>query len=101
MTSAEGPRNGVWPVTIAQSVTPREYRSERMSTCTPANCSGLANSGVPTNAGSDQRRDFQRQLYLEPAGAFDETLERLFLYELHRVEVTAPGSAQMQHRGNV
>ena len=37
-----------WPVTISQSVTPSEYRSERMSTPTPANCSGLANSGVPT-----------------------------------------------------
>src|SRR6516162_8530564 len=42
-------RNGVWPATITQRVTPSEYRSERMSTPTPANCSGLANSGVPAN----------------------------------------------------
>src|SRR6516165_5668287 len=41
------PRNGGWPVSISQSVTPSEYRSERMSTPSPANCSGLANSGVP------------------------------------------------------
>src|SRR5580692_7995741 len=54
MTSAEVPRNGVWPVTITQSVTPIEYRSERMSTPTPANCSGLANSGVPANAPGDE-----------------------------------------------
>ena len=101
-----------------------------MSTPSPANCSGLANSGVPAKApgveiaasegasgcglgqpkvndfgcyiasllethhdvawfdvpvnqlllvdcsqtGSDLRRDFERQLYLEPAGAFDEIL---------------------------
>src|SRR4029077_12876871 len=54
MTSAEGPRNGVWPVTILQSVTPSEYISDRMSTPTPTNCSGLANSGVPTNAPGDE-----------------------------------------------
>ena len=35
---------------ISQSTTPNEYRSERMSTPTPANCSGLANSGVPAKA---------------------------------------------------
>jgi hypothetical protein len=42
--------NGVFPATISQSVTPSEYKSERMSTGTPANCSGLANSGVPAKA---------------------------------------------------
>jgi hypothetical protein len=42
------------PVTITQSVTPSEYRSERLSTCIPANCSGLANSGVPANAPGDE-----------------------------------------------
>jgi hypothetical protein len=42
--------NGVFPVIISQSVTPSEYRSERISTGTPANCSGLANSGVPAKA---------------------------------------------------
>ena len=40
----------LWPVSISQSVTPSEYKSERMSTSTPANCSGLANSGVPAKA---------------------------------------------------
>src|SRR5262249_1729581 len=113
-----------------------------MSTPTPANCSGLANSGVPAKApgveitasagasgaglasprsmilavtmlpldahhdvawfdvsmnkfllvyrsqsGSDLRRDLQRQLDLEPAGAFDEILERFPLHKLHRVKV--------------
>ena len=141
-----------WPVTITQSVTPSEYRSERMSTPTPPNCSGLANSGVPTNAPGDEipaseadsssvfarprsiifavtlapsftltmmlvglmsrwtrfcsctaakpaadlRRDFERQLHLQPTGTFDELLERFALYELHRVEVTAPSSAQVE-----
>jgi hypothetical protein len=41
-----------WLLTIIvlQSLFLAGYRSERMSTLTPANCSGLANSGVPTNA---------------------------------------------------
>src|SRR6266478_3067723 len=47
ITSADVPRNGVCPVSIFQSIAPSEYRSERMSTCIPANCSGLAKSGVP------------------------------------------------------
>ena len=50
---------------------------------------------------SDLRHDFQRQLCLETARAFDEVPERLPLYKLHRVEVTAPGSAQVKHRCNV
>ena len=128
-----------------------------MSTPTPANCSGLANSGVPAKpqalksrlaeadsssrlcqaevdnlrrytslllqphhdvcwldvsvnkvlfvhcgqSGSDLRRDFQRQLYLKLAGAFDEILERFPLYKLHRVEVILTGSSQVEHRGNI
>jgi magnesium transporter len=44
ITSPGVPRNGVFPVTISQSVIPSEYRSERMSAPIPANCSGLANS---------------------------------------------------------
>ena len=51
--------------------------------------------------GSDLRRDFQRQLYLEPAGAFDEVLERFPLDKLHRVEVVLAGSAQVEDRGNI
>ena len=35
---------------LQERTTPNEYRSERMSTPTPANCSGLANSGVPAKA---------------------------------------------------
>ena len=50
ITSAGETLNITWPVTISQSVMPNEYRSEQMSTPTPANCSGLANSGVPANA---------------------------------------------------
>ena len=45
--SAGEPRNSARPVSISQSVTPSEYRSERISTPISANCSGLANSGVP------------------------------------------------------
>src|ERR1700686_4820199 len=51
--------------------------------------------------GGDLRRNFQRQLYLEPAGAFDEILERSPLYKLHRVKVVLTGSAQVENRGNV
>src|SRR5271166_5184608 len=51
--------------------------------------------------GSHLRCNFQRQFYVQSAGAFDEFFERFSLYELHRVEVTAPSSAQVQHRGNV
>ena len=40
--SAGEPRNSARPVSISQSVMPSEYRSERMSTPNPANCSGLA-----------------------------------------------------------
>jgi hypothetical protein len=39
ITSPAMPGNGALPVTISQSVTPSEYRSERISTWTPANCS--------------------------------------------------------------
>jgi hypothetical protein len=45
-----GSLNTAWPVTISQRTTPSEYRSERMSTATPANCFRLANSGVPAKA---------------------------------------------------
>jgi hypothetical protein len=50
VTSAGEPLNVTWPVNIPQSITPSEYRSDRMSTPTPANCLGLANSGVPAKA---------------------------------------------------
>ena len=50
---------------------------------------------------SDLRRDFQRQLYLEPAGAFNEILERLPFYELHRIKVVLTGSTQVENRGNI
>jgi hypothetical protein len=46
-------------------------------------------------SGSHLCCNFQRQLYLEPLGAFDEIRERFALYKLHRVKVTAPGSAEM------
>ena len=54
-----------------------------------------------SQTGSDLRGDFERQLYVQSAGAFDEFFERFSLYKLHSVEVSAPSSAQAQHRGNV
>src|ERR1700730_6694706 len=51
--------------------------------------------------GSDLRRDFQRQLYLKPAGAFDEILEGFPLYKLHRVKVILAGSPKVEDRGNI
>ena len=51
--------------------------------------------------GSDLRRDFQRQLYLKPAGAFNEILERFPLDKLHRVEVILTGSPKVEDRGNI
>ena len=39
-----------------------------------------------SQTGGDLCRDFQRQLYLEPAGAFDEILKRFPFYKLHRVD---------------
>src|SRR5271165_6705850 len=51
--------------------------------------------------GGHLRCDFQRQLYFDPPRASDEMLQRLSLHELHCIEVTAAGSAQMEDRGNV
>ena len=50
ITSAGVPLKGASPVNIAQSIAPSEYRSERISKASPANCSGLAKLGVPANA---------------------------------------------------
>jgi hypothetical protein len=55
----------------------------------------------PDRPRSHLRRDFQCQLDLEPAGAFDEILECFPLYELHRVEVVLTGSAQIENRGDI
>ena len=41
------------------------------------------------------RCNFQRQLYVQSAGAFNKMIQRLALHELHRVEVVLTGSAQM------
>jgi hypothetical protein len=54
-----------------------------------------------SQTGGDLRRDFERQLYLNLAGAFDEMLERFALYKLHRVKVVLTGSAQMENRGDI
>src|SRR4029077_15412166 len=51
--------------------------------------------------GSDLRRDFQRQLYLKPAGGVNEILERFPLDTLHRVEVILTGSPKVEDRGNI
>src|ERR1700730_18676394 len=129
-----------------------------MSTWMPANCSGLANSGVPAKApgveiaaceadsfivafakprsitfavlqapsitltmmlvglmsrctrlcsctaarpGAPCVSVFKRQLYLKPAGAFNEILERFPLDKLHRVEVILTGSPKVEDRGNI
>jgi hypothetical protein len=71
---------------------------------------GLMSFDVPMNElllmhrcqpGGHLRRDFQRQLYLQWAGAFDEILERLSLYKLHRIEVISAATAQVEHRSDV
>ena len=54
-----------------------------------------------SQTGGDLRRNFQRQLYLKPARAFDKVLERFPLHKLHRVEVVLAGSAQVEDRGNI
>src|SRR6516164_174930 len=51
--------------------------------------------------GGHLRCNFQRQLHFDPSQASDEMLKGFSLYELHGVEVTAPGSAQMEHGGNI
>ena len=49
MSSAmESPRKGNTPVSIWNSMTPSEYRSERPSTFLPAICSGDMKLGVPS-----------------------------------------------------
>src|SRR5262249_44932809 len=45
--------------------------------------------------------NFQRQLYLQRAGASDEFFEGFSLHELHRVEAVLAGSAQVKDRGNI
>ena len=128
-----------------------------MSTWMPANCSGLANSGVPAKApgveiaarsrpviaglakprsmifavtllpsstltmmllglmsrwtrfrlctaaktGGCLRHNFQRQLHLQSAGAFDKVLERFPLHKFHRVEVILTTSPEVEDRGNI
>jgi hypothetical protein len=54
-----------------------------------------------SQTGGYLRHNFEGQLYFKPARAFDEIFEGFPLYKLHRVEVTIPSSAQVQHRGNV
>src|SRR5271165_4664654 len=51
--------------------------------------------------GSNLCRNFQRELYIEPAGAFDKVLQGLSLHKLHRVEVILAGSPKMENRGNI
>src|ERR1700692_4372012 len=54
-----------------------------------------------SQTGSGLRRDFQRQLNLQPARAFDEVLERFPFYKLHRVKVVLTSSPQVENRGNI
>jgi hypothetical protein len=49
-------------------------------------------------SGSHLCCNFQRQFYIQPTCAFDEIFECLSLYELHRVEVPAPGFTRMEDR---
>src|SRR5271166_6478269 len=52
-------------------------------------------------SGSRLRCNFERKLYFESSGAFNEIFECFSLHKLHRIEVTAPNSAKVQYRGNV
>src|SRR6516165_8033564 len=45
--------------------------------------------------------NLQRRLRFNPPRASDETLKGLSLHELHRIKVTAPGSAQVENRRNI
>src|SRR6516165_8858060 len=45
--------------------------------------------------------NFQCQLRFNPSRASDETLKSLSIHELHRIKVTAPGSAQVEDRRNI
>src|SRR4029077_15204517 len=54
-----------------------------------------------SQTGGDLRRDFQRQLYVEPAGPSYKVLQRFPLHKLHRVKVVLTGSAQVENRGNI
>src|SRR5262249_7785678 len=54
-----------------------------------------------SQTGRDLRHDFERQLYLQPPGAFDEAFKRFSLHKLHRVEVVCAAFAQMEHGGNI
>ena len=47
-SAIESPRKGNTPESIWNSMTPREYKSERPSTFLPAICSGLMKLGVPS-----------------------------------------------------
>src|SRR6516164_5556953 len=51
--------------------------------------------------GSNLRCNLQRHLHFHPPRASDEMLKGLSLDELHRIKVTAPGSTQMEDRGNI
>src|SRR5262249_34590513 len=54
-----GTREDHMAITIFQSTAPSECRSERMSAPIPANCSGLANTGVPAKACGIERAGSQ------------------------------------------
>ena len=52
-------------------------------------------------SGSHLRRNFQRQLHLNPTRTSNEMLKGLSLDELHCIKVTAPGSTEVEDRGNI
>jgi hypothetical protein len=54
-----------------------------------------------SQTGGHLRRNFQRQLHLNPTRTSDEMLKGLSLDELHCIKVTAPGSTQVEDRGNI
>ena len=43
----------------------------------------------------DLRCNFKGQLHFDPPRVFDEMLQGLSVHELHRIEITAPSSAQV------
>src|SRR5262249_31489179 len=54
-----------------------------------------------SQTGGHLRQNLQRHLHFYPARASDEVLKGLSLHELHRIEITASGSAQMEDGGNI
>src|SRR5690242_13503049 len=62
ITLAEEPRNGTRPVSMSQSVTPSEYRSERISTPQARGLLGASEFWCSGEAARDRNRRFRSRI---------------------------------------